>query len=152
MTVDLSITSKKTVGKRIAANTGLMLGAKFAGVLLGLATLKVTTHYLSPAEFGTVIFLHAYMLFFAEVATFTSWQSIIRFGTDDLKGENVKSLSRLLKFGAILDFISVVFAYLASVALFGFVVWLVAVFPTLAPEEGLPVETCLLYTSPSPRD
>ena len=72
MTADLSINYKHTVGKRIAANTGLMIGAKFLGVVLAGAAFWVAIRMLTPVEFGTLIFLHAFMVFFAEVATFTS--------------------------------------------------------------------------------
>lgn len=147
MEPDLEIHSRHTVGKRIAANTGMMVGAKALGVVFGVMTLFIATRALEPAMFGTVIFLHAYMLFFAEVATFQSWQSIIRFGTDDLARKDHDSLARLLGFGIRLDILSVIFAYLASIALFGFVVWLTQVFPALAPQDGLPVETLQTYAA-----
>ena len=147
MTPDLSIKSTQTVGKRIAANTGLMVGSKALGVLFGVGTLLVVTRALDPVDFGTVIFLHAYMLFFAEVATFTTWQSIIRFGTDDVKNGNSSQLASLIKFSAILDIISVIFAYLASLALFGFVVWITQVFPALASKEGLDTSTLRNYAA-----
>lgn len=147
MTPDLTTASNRTVGKRIAANTGLMVGAKALGAVFGMGTLWIATKALDPVLFGTVIFLHAYMLFFAEVATFQSWQSIIRFGTDDVKNKDVESLSSLIKFGMMLDVISVIFAYLASVALFGFVVWLAGKFPGLSPGEGLDVTTLQKYAA-----
>lgn len=147
MTPDLTINSKHSVGKRIAANTGLMVGAKILAVTLGIFTLWIATRALSPVEFGTVVFLHAYMLFFAEVATFQNWQSIIRFGTDDLKNEDCDSLAELINFGVKVDVISVIFAYLASVGLFGLVAWIVQTFPALAPNEGLDVGTLQKYAA-----
>ena len=78
---DLSIESKHTVGKRIAANTGLMVGSKSLAAILGLGSLSIAAKTIAPIELGTIIFLHVYMLFFSELATFQSWQSIIRFGT-----------------------------------------------------------------------
>ncbi len=147
MPPDISVISKHSVGKRIAANTGLMIGAKALGVLFGVGTLWIATKSLDPVLFGTVIFLHAYMLFFAEVATFQSWQSIIRFGTDDLKHGDGDSLARLLNFGIKLDVISVIFAYLASVALFGLVALMADIFPSIQPKYGLDIETLRDYSA-----
>ena len=125
MTPDLSVTSKHSVGKRIVTNTGLMLGSKTMSAILGLGSLSIAAKALSPAELGTIIFLHAYMLFFSEVATFQSWQSIIRFGTDAVKENSNEKLSSLLNFSVKLDLLGAILAFLLS---------------------------CLLYTSPSPRD
>ncbi len=147
MSADLTVTSTRSVGKRIAANTGLMVGAKALGAIFGIGTLWIATKALDPVLFGTVIFLHAYMLFFSEVATFQSWQCIIRFGTDDVKNNDVDGLARLIKFGIRLDFISVVFAYLASALLFGVFVWLAARFPGLEPRQGLDIATLREYAA-----
>jgi len=118
VTPDLSITSKHTVGKRIAANTGLMVGSKSMAAILGLGSLSIAAKVISPIELGTIIFLHAYMLFFSEIATFQSWQSIIRFGTDDVKENNAKQLSGLLNFGLKLDALGALIAYILSMIVF----------------------------------
>ena len=91
---DLTINSTKTVGQRVAANTGLMMGSTILGVFFGFGSLTIAAKSLDPLIFGIVLFLHAYMLFFAEVATFQSWQSIIRFGTGNLKDNDHKGLIR----------------------------------------------------------
>ena len=137
MTADLSTYSKHSVGKRIAANTGLMVGAKFLSVILGIGTLWIATRALSPAEFGIVIFLHAYMLFFAEVATFQNWQAIIRYGADDQKAGDSTALAKLMKFGIKLDALSAVMAYLGSLALFGLAMVFISHFPSLAPDASM---------------
>ncbi len=135
MTPDLTIYSDKTVGKRIASNASMIISAKMVAVVLGAGSLMIAARSLDLVAFGTVTFLHAYMLFFGEVTTFKTWQSLIRFGATDLENNNPKSLSRLIKFGIKLDFISVIFAYLLSVMLMGFVVWLVSTFPDLSAKE-----------------
>jgi len=129
MSPDLSVISKHTVGKRIAANTGLMVGSKTLAVILGLGSILIATKSLSAAELGIILFLHAYMLFFSEVTAFQSWQSIIRFGTDDVKNKDVPELSRLLKFGIKIDLISAILGFLISIGVFAFIVWLSRVFP-----------------------
>ena len=118
MSIDLSISSKSTVGKRVVANTGLMLGTKILSVFLGLGSLWLATKFLTPAELGVIIFLHAYMLFFSEVTTFNPWQSIIRFGTDDLKEKDANSLARLLNFSIKIDFLSALVGFALSLLVF----------------------------------
>jgi len=129
VTPNLSVHSKHTVGKRIAANTGLMMGSKALAVVLGLGSMLIATKSLSMAELGIILFLHAYMLFFSEVTAFQSWQSLIRFGTDDIKNEDAKGLSRLIQFGVKIDAISAIFGFLISIAVFSGIVWLTQTFP-----------------------
>ncbi|WP_409431808.1 lipopolysaccharide biosynthesis protein [Litorimonas sp. RW-G-Af-16] len=136
MTADLSIYSRHTVGKRIAANTGLLVGAKIMGALMGLGSLLVATKYLSPVDLGVILFIHAYMLFFSEVATFQSWQSIIRFGTDDLKRKDVTRLAELLNFSFKVDAISAVFGFVLSLLVFGLIGWFVQILPDIFPQAG----------------
>ncbi|WP_298911666.1 lipopolysaccharide biosynthesis protein [uncultured Algimonas sp.] len=136
---DLGGRTSGGVGRRIASNTGLLLGAKILGTLLGVGTLLIATGSLTPAEFGTIVFLHAYMLFFAEVATFQSWQSVIRFGTDDVTNGDVDGLSRLLRFGYTLDFVSVALGYMLAVGAFGLVVMIADRLPGLSPGEGVDI-------------
>lgn len=129
MSPDLRVYSKHSVGKRIAANTGLMMGSKASGVILGLGSILIATKSLSAAELGIILFLHAYMLFFSEVTAFQSWQSIIRFGTDDLKDNDAPRLGKLMQFGVKIDALSAVFGFVISVAVFSFIVWLTQTFP-----------------------
>ena len=134
---DLEIRSNKTVGKRIAANTGLLVGSRGFGVILGLATLLITANALdNQISFGTIIFLHGYMLFFAEVATFQSWQSVIRFGSDDVHNEDPDRLAGLIKFGIKIDVLSAVLAYAGAIFLFELYAVLVAAYPHFAPQGG----------------
>ncbi|NNE59198.1 MAG: lipopolysaccharide biosynthesis protein [Hellea sp.] len=135
MTPNFDIQSQKSAGKRIASNAGLLIGAKIIGTIFGLGTLKIASDVLDPVAFGTVIFLHAYMLFFGEVTTFKNWQSVIRFGTDDSEAKDPHAFGRLVKFTAKLDFVSVLFAYGLSVALIGFAVFLFKANPGLAPND-----------------
>ena len=133
MTPNLSVQSRHSVGKRIAANTGLMMGSKSLAVVLGLGSILIATRHLSAAELGVILFLHAYMLFFSEVTAFQSWQSIIRFGTDDLKEKDASALGRLLKFGIKVDAISAVFGFFLSMAAFSLIAWITKMFPDIFP-------------------
>ena len=57
MNEDISIEEKGTVGRRVAANTGLMVGAKALAALIGLASLVITTNILPIADVGAILFL-----------------------------------------------------------------------------------------------
>ncbi len=135
MQADFSIRSEKSVGARIASNAGLLIGAKALGVLLGLATLKIASMVLNPVLFGTLVFMHAYMLFFGEVTTFKNWQSIIRFGADDAEKQDVEGFARLIKFTTKLDFLTVILAYILAVSLLGVALYIWSTFPDLRPSD-----------------
>jgi len=144
ITPDLSITSTKSVGQRVAANTGLMMGSKFLGALFGAVSLLLAAKNLDTATFGIVLFLHAYMLFFAEVATFQSWQSIIRFGTNSVKDNDPRDLSKILNFGVKLDFMAAIFGFLLSISVFYLGAFIASHVPQLS-ELGANMETSKSY-------
>jgi len=131
MRPNLNVQSKYTVGKRIAANTGLMVASKSTAVFLGLGSILLATKSLSASELGIILFLHAYMLFFSEVTAFQSWQSLIRYGTEDIKNNDVNRISSLLKFGIKIDAISAVFGFLISISIFFGVIYLSSFMPGL---------------------
>ncbi len=116
MTEDLSIAEKGTVGSRVVANTGMMVGAKAAAALIGLISLILLTRNLPIGDVGILLFLHAYMLLFAEVATFQSWQAMIRYGTPNIEDKDTNALMRLTRFCIALDFIGALAAFVLAVA------------------------------------
>lgn len=130
-TPDLSILSTKSVGKRVASNTGLMVGSKGLAALFGLLALLIASKSLSIAALGVILFLHAYHLLFAQLATFQAWQTIIRFGMEDIQNEDATGLAKLIKFGFKLDLISAVVAFAAAVALFPVFILLQDKFPSV---------------------
>ncbi|PHR60385.1 MAG: hypothetical protein COA43_06625 [Robiginitomaculum sp.] len=140
MNENLTIKEKGTVGKRVATNTGLMVGAKALSAVIGLVSLFLAARALDVADFGIILFLHAYMLFFAEVATFQSWQAVIRFGTHDVEKKDTASLGRLLRFCIALDFTGAVVAFVLSIVgllLFGKMLPLLSVFHDPAALENV---------------
>ncbi len=130
---DLSIREKGTIGKRVAANTGMMVGAKAVAAVIGLFSLIMTTRNLPISDVGVILFLHAYMLFFAEVATFQSWQAVIRYGTQDVETGDTVRLMDLLRFCIALDFIGACIAY--GLAVLG-LMFLGALLPVLPSFQG----------------
>ncbi|MBL4854943.1 MAG: lipopolysaccharide biosynthesis protein [Robiginitomaculum sp.] len=134
---DLGIAEKGTVGRRVAANTGLMVGAKALAAMIGLITLVITTQTLPIAAVGIIMFLHAYMLFFAEVATFQSWQAVIRFGTHDVEAGNTNALGRLLRFCIALDFVGAMVAFVLAIGGLYFLDVILPLLPSFQQQDGL---------------
>jgi len=122
---DFSRASKFGVRGRLLSNAGLLGGARLIAAIMGVATLVITAKALSDnIAFGTLLFIHAYMLFFSEIGSFQTWQALIRFGSDEVETENAPRLAQLLKTGIILDAFAAVLAFFASISLFGFFLYL----------------------------
>ena len=135
---DLSTASTQSVEKRVAANTGLMVGSKALAALFGLLGLLIASKSISIAALGIILFLHSYHLLFAQLATFQAWQTIIRFGMEDIQNKNASGLAKLIKFGYKLDVISAVVAFLGAIAFFPVFILLQDAFPAVfdqLPEE-----------------
>ena len=148
MSPDFSIATTQSVGKRIASNSGLMVGSKTIGAVLGLLTLIITERALNdPVLFGTIVFIHSYMLFFAEVGTFQPFQTIIKFGQTDIKNGDADGFARLLKFSIKLDAVSALLSTLAAILFFGLVMWVASLLPLPERETSLTGEQLQLYTS-----
>jgi len=94
---------------------------------------------------GIVLFLHTYMLLFAEVATFQSWQSIIRFGTDSVKDEDHKGLAKILNFGIKLDLLAAIFGFTLAISVFYLTAYALSVFPNLNPVLSANLDTSKSY-------
>jgi len=128
-------TSPTTLKKRMVTNTALLGGSRILAALMGVATLILTARALdNQAAFGTLLFIHTYMLFFSEVASLQIWQAIIRFGSDDLQDRNAPRLGKLIKTGVILDAISALAAFLMSIFFFGVYLWVQSLLGIPAPE------------------
>ena len=144
-TPDLTIASTRSVEKRVAANTGLLVGSKALGAVLGLLCILIAGNSISITALGIIFFLHSYHLLFAELATFQAWQTRIRFGMDDIKNEDADSLARLMKFGFKLDIISAVIAFIGAVAFYPLIILFRDVFPSFFSELGEDFDVRTLY-------
>ena len=80
-----------------------------AGVL-SLAYLAIAARSLGPEQLGVLILVHAFALVVAGVASFQSWQAIIRFGAPMVHERDHDALKSLLRFTIRLDLISAVAA------------------------------------------
>ena len=99
------------VGKRVRKNTGLMLGAKGVGAVMAAAGIVFAVQGLSVEEFGLLVYMHAYILFFTEVATFDSWLVMVRHAAGGLTGDEAaksdpERIGRVARFCSSLDLLS----------------------------------------------
>ncbi len=134
---DLAIAEKGTVGRRVVANTGWMVCAKALAAIIGLGSLILTTQTLPIASVGIILFLHGYMLFFAEVATFQSWQAVIRFGTHDVQCGDTNALGRLIRFCIALDFVGAVAAFILAIGGLMFLDAILPLLPSFQEQNGI---------------
>lgn len=138
---DLDVRSRWGLRGRMISNTGMLAGARLISALMGVATLILAARVLSDnVAFGTLLFVHAYMLFFSEIASFQIWQTLIRFGADELKSRNAKRLGSLIKTGLVIDFIAAILAFSLAVSLFNLFIWaqsLIGEIPELSSGETL---------------
>ena len=136
---DFSVNSKFGVRGRLLSNAGLMGGGKLLAALMGIATLVITAKALSDnVAFGILLFIHAYMLFFSEVASFQTWQAIIRFGSDEVKTKNASRLSQLFRTGIVLDACAAVLALIAAISCFSLFLFVQS---KIGANSGLGIET-----------
>jgi len=142
---NLSIASTRSVEKRVATNTGLMVGSRALGAIFGLLCILIAGNSISITALGVIFFLHSYHLLFAEMATFQAWQTIIRFGMDDVKNEDANSLARLIKFGYKLDVISAVVAFIGAIAFYPLIILALKYFPNVFSDLGEGFDVRYLY-------
>jgi len=101
---------------RMGRNIGWLLGGRGFGGLASIAYLGIAARALGPAEFGLFALVLAYGSSIANLAQFSSWQAVIRFGAIHRAAARTDSLARLLGFTATLDAASALFgAVLAAV-------------------------------------
>ncbi len=110
------------VGKRVRKNTGLMLGAKGIGAVMAAFGIFFAVQGLSVEEFGLLVFMHAYILFFTEVATFDSWLVMVRHAAGGLTGDEAERndparFGRVARFCSSLDLLSASVGFIVAITL-----------------------------------
>lgn len=136
--IDMQPAATESAFRRVLRNAGYLLGGKAAGTALHFAALAVASRALGPEQFGTVVLIHAFAQTAGGLATFQTWQTLIRYGTTHLIAGRRQSLQRLIAFGTWLDLGTGLLAMLAAVA----------VLAVLGDRTGIPAEfigTTMLY-------
>lgn len=110
------------IGKRVRKNTGLMLGAKVVGAIMAIFGLIFAARGLTTEQFGILIFLHAYTLFFTGVATFDSWLLVVRRAAGGLTGDEAlrgdpAHFGRIFRFSVSLDLLSASVGFIVAISI-----------------------------------
>ncbi len=110
------------IGKRVRKNTSLMLTAKIIGGVMALFGLVFAARGLTTEQFGILIFLHAYILFFTGVATFESWLIVVRQAAGGLIGDDAlrsdpRQFGRIFRFCVSLDLLSASAGFIVAIAI-----------------------------------
>jgi len=95
------------VFRRIFANAGLLLTGRAANGVMALATLSLMARGLGAENFGVVVLVQTYVLVITGLATFQSWQALIRYGAISLKSDNPVAFQNLVKFTTLLDLMGI---------------------------------------------
>ena len=139
---DFSRVSKFGVQGRLLSNAGLLGGARLLASLMGIATLVITAKALSDnVAFGTLLFVHAYMLFFSETASCKTWQAVILYGSKEVEVKNTTRFSQLIKTGIIVDAAAAVVAFLAAISCFSLFLWVKSKIGTDVSLDSVTVQT-----------
>jgi len=99
---------------RALKNAGWMLGGKGAGGLLSLGYLALAARGLGLVGFGTFATILAYGQAIANLASFQSWQAVVRYGVEHLTAHRYASLERLLRFTVKVDLLAAVTGLIAA--------------------------------------
>ena len=94
--------------RRIFRNAGLLLTGRATNGLLGLATLSLSARGLGLEQFGIFVLLQTYVQVIMALATFQSWQAVIRYGAICIEKNDVPAFQSLVKFTTLLDVAGVV--------------------------------------------
>ncbi len=90
--------------------------------------LAIVARTLGAEQLGILVLIHAYALFFRDVASFKSWQALIRYGADYLNRSDAKQFSRLVKLTFLLDIGGAILGTLLALLLL----------EIAAPQAGIP--------------
>jgi O-antigen/teichoic acid export membrane protein len=100
---------------RIFKNAGLLLGGRVTTGLINLAVLVIAARALGAEQFGLVVLVQTYVQTVQAIATFQSWQAVIRYGAVALEQKDMRSFHSLLRFCTLLDVGGVVIGTLIAV-------------------------------------
>lgn len=88
---------------RIARNWAIAFGGTALSSALTLVGLTITARSLGLDEFGAFAVIQSYVRIVEGLASFQTWQGLIRFGSDPKVRDDKARFERLLKFGFCID-------------------------------------------------
>jgi O-antigen/teichoic acid export membrane protein len=89
--------------RRLFLNAGKLLSANCLSAVIGFVAVVLTAWTLGPEQYGVLALVLVYGLTLGTLATFNSWQAVIKYGSDAIEARNEAGLLQLVKFGFLLD-------------------------------------------------
>lgn len=96
--------------RRAARNFGKLLRGRSIAVVLELLTVAMLARTLSPANFGNIVLIQAYVVVIRELFNFKLFEAIIRFGVPMIEVNDNESFKKLLRLTLSIDVLSAVTA------------------------------------------
>ncbi len=125
------------VFRRVFKNAGFLLSGKTVTGVLGLAYLSLAAHGLGVAQFGVLVLVQTYVQVITGLATFHSWQAVIRYGAISVEQDDTQAFQSLISFTTVLD--------VTGVILGAVIAWYAA--PLIGPHVGWSAEV-VSYAQP----
>lgn len=88
---------------RLWRNAGVLLLGKGVRGLLTLASLAVAARILGVRDFGVLVLIHGYVIVLAHLASFASWQTLLRYGAQALHRDDRERFGSIVRFTLLLD-------------------------------------------------
>lgn len=89
--------------RRLFKNAGMLLGGNAGASVLAVASTALTARALGPESFGILVLITTYTLVVDRLVNFQSWQAVIKYGADALRGSDDGAFVGLIRFGFLLD-------------------------------------------------
>lgn len=100
--------------RRILKNVGWLLGGKGFGAVCSLVYLAILARSLGVKDFGHFSLIFGTGLAIVELASFQTWQMVVRYGTPHVAKGNWDAFGRLAMSGALIDLTGALLGCLAA--------------------------------------
>lgn len=94
--------------RRLLQNVAWLASGNSVAAVLGIIATAFKTRALGPAQFGLFAVILAYVALIQQLATFQSWQALIKYGAEALREERNDKFMSQVKFSVLLDVVGAV--------------------------------------------
>ena len=103
-----------TLLKKIIKNSGIILSGNTAASALNLISFTIMAKQLGPESLAILVLAQTYALIFNDLFNIQTWESMIKFGSVELKN---RSIVNVIKTNFLLDLISAIIAFALALVL-----------------------------------
>lgn len=89
--------------KSLFKNAGVLFIGNLGASVLGFISLALTARSIGSQGLGTLVLVTTYVLVVDKLINFQSWQTLIKYGSEELKSNNKDNFKSIIKFGYLLD-------------------------------------------------